>query len=209
LLGHCGMSAFDPKRTLARVVRRSGPHPESATSSAAGSLRCLVRCEVPRSRATRSRRALVNSATCRSRADSARSEEGRRCSKLRTGSKSSVSGNTLSALPRMILTWGVGGWGSRSTCPYVTAVPIKRNSALSDKPLCFDKAPKLDGGLGSGTVAVIAIPLGFRPATASTVHSADFPTSHHHQGRPRTRRRPAPCSALRGEMGGPFVGVAA
>src|SRR5262249_34923475 len=41
--------------------------------------------------------------TCRSRTDSVKSVEGRRCSKLRTGSKGSVSGNTLSALPRMIL----------------------------------------------------------------------------------------------------------
>jgi len=30
---------------------------------------------------------------------------------------------------------GVGGWGSRSTCPYVTAAPIKRKSALGDYPL--------------------------------------------------------------------------
>jgi hypothetical protein len=56
-----------------------------------------------RAGAIRSWRVLVNSPTCRSRTDSAKSVEGRRCSKLRTGSKSSVSGNTLSALPRMTL----------------------------------------------------------------------------------------------------------
>jgi hypothetical protein len=35
----------------------------------------------------------------------------------------------------------------------------------------FDEAPKLDSRLGSGTVAVIAIPLAFRRAAACTVHS--------------------------------------
>jgi hypothetical protein len=42
----------------------------------------------------------------------------------------------------------------------------------------FDEAPKLGSRLGSGTVAVISIPLAFRRATASAVHSADLPTSH-------------------------------
>jgi hypothetical protein len=42
----------------------------------------------------------------------------------------------------------------------------------------FDKAPKLDGGLGSGTVAVIAIPLAFRRAAACALHSAHPPASH-------------------------------
>jgi hypothetical protein len=30
---------------------------------------------------------------------------------------------------------GFGGWGSRSTYPYLTAAPIKRKSAISDYPL--------------------------------------------------------------------------
>jgi len=39
----------------------------------------------------------------------------------------------------------------------------------------FDEAPKLDGGLGSGTVAVIAIPLAFRRAAACAVEATNGP----------------------------------
>ena len=42
--------------------------------------------------------------SCRSRTDSVKSVGGRRCSKLRIGFRSSVSGNMLSALPRADLT---------------------------------------------------------------------------------------------------------
>jgi hypothetical protein len=39
----------------------------------------------------------------------------------------------------------------------------------------FDEAPKLDGGLGSGTVAVIAIPLAFRRTAACAVEATNGP----------------------------------
>ena len=51
----------------------------------------------------------------------------------------------------------------------------------SEKPTSaqrFDEAPKLDSCLGSGTVAVISIPLAFRRAAACTMHSAHLPPSH-------------------------------
>jgi hypothetical protein len=89
---------------------------------------------------------------------------------------------------------GVSGDGdSRSTRPYSTAAPIKRNSALSDHPLSLSIGPSSTSltrchqrqittiyfgeigelrpayirprrGTDSGTGAVIAIPLAFRPA---------------------------------------------
>jgi len=37
----------------------------------------------------------------------------------------------------------------------------------------FDEAPKLDGSLGSGTVAVIAIPLAFRRTAPFGSRAAD------------------------------------
>jgi hypothetical protein len=36
---------------------------------------------------------------------------------------------------------GFGGWGDRSTCLYVTAAPITRNSALGDYPLSLGIGP--------------------------------------------------------------------
>src|SRR4029077_20804065 len=36
---------------------------------------------------------------------------------------------------------GFGGWGDRSTCLYVTADPITRNSALGDYPLSLGIGP--------------------------------------------------------------------
>jgi len=56
------------------------------------------------------------------------------------------------------------------------AVPLfTSEKAMSAQRL--DEAPKLDGRLGSGTVAVISIPLAFRRPAASAVHAADFPAS--------------------------------
>jgi hypothetical protein len=39
----------------------------------------------------------------------------------------------------------------------------------------FDEAPKLDGGLGSGTVPVFTIPLAFRRAAACAVKATNGP----------------------------------
>src|SRR6516162_1097043 len=92
------MSAFGPKRT-------SGGRTLHSRLSLAHTWRLhFVRCG-PRRHGPRLldlAEGWQTPATCRSRTDSVKSVEGRRCSKLWTGSKGSVSGNTLSALPRMI-----------------------------------------------------------------------------------------------------------
>ena len=51
----------------------------------------------------------------------------------------------------------------------------------------FDEAPKLDGGLGSGTVAVIAIPLAFRRAARSS--RLEPPSRRHREPSQRARHR--------------------
>ena len=58
----------------------------------------------------------------------------------------------------------------------------------------FDEAPKLDGGLGSGKVAVIAIPLAFRRAAACAVEATNGPavqkvTWYHHAEKSFSKNR--------------------
>jgi hypothetical protein len=78
-----------------------------------------------------------------------------------------------------------------------SCAPFYEQKAMSAQRL--DQAPKLDSRFGSGTVAVISIPLAFRRAASSAVHSADLPTSHSR----RTTGLPSPLrsgSAPRGRV---------